>query len=395
MRLDNIRLRWSWIHHVAAVVIGSLAFPCAVSAQVLWSDEFDSGTAPDSRVWSYDLGAGGWGNSELQEYTSAPANVRVEGGQLVITAQQQLLKGGRRSFTSARIRSENKLTFQYGTVEARIKVPNLANGLWPAFWTLGNDFGSVGWPRSGELDIMEMGSAAAISAGVVNRRVGSAAHWEHNDGKADYGLFYDSPTDLTTDYHLFRMEWTPTRVSTFVDNNLIWQIDISSTSCTDCEEFHKPHFLIFNLAVGGTYPGITLSSGITAPLPADMRVDWVRVSDNGHTVLGGSAFNAPGVVTHVASITPGTAGTGPRKKATAAVVVHDEGGAPVAGAEVTGTFSGSHTQRVTAQTDANGVANLVTSVTSSTIGYTVCVDTVFKPGMAYDPASNVETCDAL
>ena len=138
-----------------------------------------------------------------------------------------------------------------------------------------------------------------------------------------------------------------------------------------------------------------LSSGITAPLPAEMRVDWVRVSDNGHTILGGSAFNPPGVTAHVASITPGTAGSGPRKKATAAVVVNDEGGGPVAGAEVTGTFSGSHTQRVTALTDSNGVANLVTSVTSSTIGYTICVDTVFKPGMAYDPASNVETCDGL
>ena len=79
MRLDNIRLRRSWVHNVVAGVICSLVFPCAVSAQVLWSDEFDSGTAPDSRVWSYDLGAGGWGNSELQEYTSAPANVRVDG----------------------------------------------------------------------------------------------------------------------------------------------------------------------------------------------------------------------------------------------------------------------------------------------------------------------------
>jgi hypothetical protein len=94
------------------------------------------------------------------------------------------------------------------------------------------------------------------------------------------------------------------------------------------------------------------------------------------------------------SITPGTAGSGPRKKATATIVVLDEGGAPVPGAEVTGTFSGSHDQTITATTDANGAAMLVTSTTSSTIGFTLCVNTVTKTGMTYDPAANVETCDA-
>ena len=379
--------------HAFLLLATLLALPSAASAQVLWSEEFNAGTAPNSSVWSYDLGAGGWGNSELQEYTSAPANVRVEGGQLIITAQQQVLKGGRRTFTSARIKTENKLTFQYGTIEARIKAPDLANGLWPAFWTLGNNFSTVGWPSSGELDIMEMGSAAAISAGLVNRRVGSAAHWEHNNGNADYGLSYDSPTDLTTDFHLLRMDWTPTLVSTYIDGNLIWQMDISSTACTDCTEFHQPHFMIFNLAVGGTYTGLTQPSGITAPLPAELRVDWVRVSDNGFTILGGSAIGSGGGSTHVGSITPGTSGSGPKKKATAAVVVLDQNGAAVPGAAVTGTFTGSHNQTVTAQTDAAGVANLVTSVTSSTIGFTVCVADVAKAGMTYDSAANVETCD--
>lgn len=370
-----------------------LGFPFAAAGQVLWSDEFNAGTTPDSNVWSYDLGAGGWGNSELQEYTNAPANVRLDGSNLVITAQQQLLKGGRRTFTSARIKTENKLTFQYGTIEARIKAPNLANGLWPAFWTLGNNFSLVGWPSSGELDIMEMGSAAAISAGVVNRRVSSAAHWEHNNGGADYGLSYDSPTDLTTDFHIMRMEWTPTLVATYIDNNLIWSMDISSAACTDCTEFHQPHFMIFNLAVGGTFTGLTQASSITAPIPAELRVDWVRISDNGFTILGGSAIGSSGVLTHVDSITPGTAGSGPKKKARATVVVLDENGAAVAGADVTGTFSGSHNQTITAQTNASGVADLVTSVTSGTIAFNICVGNVTKAGMTYDPASNVETCD--
>jgi len=389
-------IRWSRSSLIRGTLLMAalLGFPFAAAAQVLWSDEFNSGTAPDSNVWSYDLGAGGWGNSELQQYTSSPANVRVEGGNLIITAQQQLLKGGRRTFTSARLKTDSKLTFQYGTIEARIKVPNLANGLWPAFWTLGSNFSVDGWPNSGELDIMEMGSAAAISAGVVNRRVSSAAHWENNNGTADYGLSYDSPTDLTTDFHILRMEWTPTLVSTFIDNTPIWAIDISSASCTDCTEFHQPHFMIFNLAVGGTFTGQTLASSITAPLPAEMRVDWVRVSDNGFTILGGSAIGSGGgVLTHVDSITPGTSGTGPKKKARATVVVLDENGAAVAGADVTGTFSGSHNQTITAQTNASGVADLVTSVTNGTVAFNICVGNVSKAGMTYDPAANVETCD--
>ena len=148
-------------------------------------------------------------------------------------------------------RSEDKLTIQYGTIEARIKIPDLADGLWPAFWTLGNNFSSVGWPDCGELDIMEMGFADAIAAGIVNRRVGSTAHWEYNNGYAGYGLVYDAASDLNGGFHTYRMEWTPTLISTYVDNNLVWEFDISNPSSFGGEEFHQPHFLILNLAVGG------------------------------------------------------------------------------------------------------------------------------------------------
>ena len=155
---------------------GLMLLPMTATSQVIWSDEFDSGSAPNSAVWTAETGGGGWGNSELQTYTSDPANLRVEGGNLIITAIAS--EGGRgrpgsKTFTSARIKTEGKLTIQYGTIEARIKIPDLADGLWPAFWTLGNNFSSVGWPDCGELDIMEMGFADAIAAGVVNRRVGS------------------------------------------------------------------------------------------------------------------------------------------------------------------------------------------------------------------------------
>jgi beta-glucanase (GH16 family) len=268
------------------ILSGQGAF--AATGELLWSDEFNHGSVPDPAVWSHDLGNWGWGNSELQNYTDRPENARIEDGKLVISVIGE--PSGGSSFSSARIRTQDKLTFKYGTVEARIKMPDLADGLWPAFWTLGNNFSDVGWPACGELDIMEMGHSAAISAGTVNRRVGSTAHWENNGSHAQYGQSLLMPEDLDDGYHLFRMEWTPESVRTYVDGNPVWVMDISSPSCSDCTEFHEPHFVILNVAVGGNYPWIHSPSGITAPLPADMQVDYVRIYDNDHTELGGSSI---------------------------------------------------------------------------------------------------------
>lgn len=384
---------WQTISRSLTLAVILLTLPSIASAQLLWSEEFDTGTAPNGDVWSYDLGAGGWGNSELQEYTNDPANVRIEADHLIITAQEQILRGNRRKLTSARIKTEDKLTVQYGTIEARIKVPDLADGLWPAFWTLGNNFSQVGWPACGELDVMEMGSDAAITEGVVNRRVYSTAHWEHNNGNAAYGLSYDSPSDLDGSFHIFRMEWTPSLISTYVDNNWIWSIDITPGSCTDCSEFHQPHFIILNLAVGGSFTGLTRASNITAPFPAELAVDWVRIYDNGFTVLGGTSIGGGSEFTHVDSIVPGTSGGGPNKRATAAVTIRDENGAPVEGASVSGTFTGSHNETVAATTSASGVANLVTSVRNRNASFQICIDDVVKSGVTYDLAANVETCD--
>jgi beta-glucanase (GH16 family) len=264
-------------------ISGNIAF-----AQVLWSEEFDTGTSPDPSIWSYDLGASGWGNSELQEYTRASQNVRIEDGNLVIAVQKT-----DSGFTSARIRTEDKLTFKYGTIEARIKVPDLANGLWPAFWTLGNNFSEVGWPYCGELDIVEMGSSSAITAGLINRRVGSAAHWDNQGQWASFARSYDSPSDLDGGFHIFRMDWTPTQITTYIDDQQIWTFRIQIDTCADCSEFHRPHFMILNMAVGGTYTGLLSTGEITAQTPAEMLVDYVRISDNGFTVLGGSAAPEP------------------------------------------------------------------------------------------------------
>ena len=226
---------------------GSAAF-----GQVIWSEEFDTGTSLDPAIWSYDLGATGWGNRELQVYTSNSENVRIEDGNLVITVRETTHGENGSKFTSARVKTQEKLTFKYGTIEARIKVPDLADGLWPAFWTLGNNYRQVGWPYCGELDIMEMGSASAISAGVINRRVGSAAHWDNRGNWASFSRSLDSAIDLNDDFHVFSMDWTPTRITTYIDGQQIWTYYIQRDGCADCSEFHQPHFMILNIAVGGT-----------------------------------------------------------------------------------------------------------------------------------------------
>jgi beta-glucanase (GH16 family) len=262
--------------------------------QLLWSDEFDTGTTLDPNTWSYDLGDSGWGNQELQNYTNDPDNVRLDNGNLAINIRSTG-EGENRQFTSARVRTQDKLTFKYGRIEARIKMPDLADGLWPAFWTLGNNFSQVGWPYCGELDIMEMGSASAITAGVINRRVGSAAHWDNDGTWASYTRSYDTASDLDDGFHIFSMDWTPERITSYIDGQQIWTFYIKDDACASCNEFHQPHFIILNTAVGGTYTGLLSADQITAALPAEMLIDYVRIYDNGFTELGGSSLPEPSV----------------------------------------------------------------------------------------------------
>lgn len=253
--------------------------------RIVWSEEFNIGNKPDPDVWSYDLGAGGWGNQELQEYTDLPENVRVEDGHLVISARRK--DEGKDGFTSARIHTHDKVEIQYGVLVASIKIPDLAKGLWPAFWLLGSDFTEVGWPACGELDIMEMGHHKAKKK--VNRRVGSAAHWEHENEHATYGLSLDAPDDLDDGFHIYRMYWTPEMVVTHVDGEQVWVFDIRKESCTDCSEFHQPFYILLNLAVGGTYTDIFDKEDISAQFPAEMRVDYIHLYDFGDTKLSGRA----------------------------------------------------------------------------------------------------------
>ncbi|MCO1336055.1 family 16 glycosylhydrolase [Microbulbifer sp. OS29] len=269
---------------IAVAIVGACASSLANSKTLVWEDEFN-GNNIDSSVWTYDVGNSGWGNNELQTYTANTENAYLEDGNLII----QALQNDDGSFTSARLKSLGRMTYKYGTIEARIKLPDLDAGLWPAFWQLGGDYGQAGWPACGELDILEAGMAEALDADTVNSQISGAFHWWHESedytGQADYGQSknlvddFGSSTDLTEGYHIFGMTWTPDSIAMWVDDEANEIISIGSEDPA-FDEFRQHHFLILNLAVGGIFPEIYTNSEITAPMPAKMYVDYVRIYDN-------------------------------------------------------------------------------------------------------------------
>ena len=238
----------------------ALALTCAAGAhaqtyQQVWSDEFN-GTAVNTSNWAFETGGGGWGNNEKQYYQAS--NATVANGELVITARKQPVGG--MPYTSARLKTQGLKQFAFGRMEARIKVP-LGQGLWPAFWMLGANIGSVGWPYCGEIDILEQVNADSRCYGTV--------HWDNN-GHAQYGGNVATTPNV---YHVYSVEWTPTYIRWFVDGAKYHEITITNGT-GGTEEFQRPFFLLLNLAVAGDWPGQTVDE---SKLPATMNVDYVRV----------------------------------------------------------------------------------------------------------------------
>ncbi len=263
-----------------AGLAASSVTPDAHAQTLVWQDNFD-GPGIDGNKWTYDVGTGcqigicGWGNNELQYYTSRPENARIENGVLVIEARRENFEGS--AFTSARLKSEGRMHFKYGTLEARIRTPEVGNGLWPAYWMLG----TIGvWPGRGEIDLMEAGSAAAIADGMANRRIGAAVHWDYNGSQADYGHDYDSPSDLHTAFHVYRLTWDPQFIRVSIDGQQYFEFAISDIEGGSLHEFHQQYYLLLNLAVGGTYTGVGSAAGVTAPLPGRLEVDYIRLYQN-------------------------------------------------------------------------------------------------------------------
>jgi beta-glucanase (GH16 family) len=255
-------------------VENSPTFPPSTGWTISWSDEFSSadGSMPDPSKWTYDLGGGGWGNQELESYTSRPQNVQIQNGNLVITAQQETFTGTdgiTRGYTSARLKTQSLFSQAYGRFEARIKIPK-GQGIWPAFWLLGNDIGTIGWPKCGEIDIMEnIGREPGINHGSLH---GPSVVAPTSDLTATTVL----PTGhgFADDFHIYAIEWEPGGVRFYVDSANYATFTPSQWPAGGQWVFDHPYFIILNVAVGGSWPG---SPEATTQLSQQMLVDYVRV----------------------------------------------------------------------------------------------------------------------
>ncbi|HSU56823.1 MAG TPA: family 16 glycosylhydrolase [Candidatus Dormibacteraeota bacterium] len=235
---------------------------------LVWSDEFNQpdGSSPNSANWNYDTGGGGWGNSELENYTSRTNNVRIQNGQLIIEARQESFQGS--SYTSGRIKTENHISWAYGRLEARIKIPR-GQGIWPAFWTLGTNITSLNWPTCGEIDMMEnIGKEPTIVHGT--------AHGPGYSGGNGIGGPYSLPGSGTfaDGFHNYAIEWTTNSIKWFVDNVQYFSIVPTRLPSGGTWVFTAPQFIILNVAVGGQWPG---NPDGTTVFPQQMLVDYVRV----------------------------------------------------------------------------------------------------------------------
>ena len=226
---------------------------------LVWADEFNTDGTPDPSKWGYDIGtgSGGWGNNELEYYTSRPENVIVQNGVLKIKAIKENYSGS--AYTSARILSKNKFAFTYGKVEVRAKLP-AGIGTWPAIWLLGSDIDTNGWPNCGETDIMEHRGSE------LNKIFGTLHYPGHSGSNANGNT--KVITNATTEFHVYRLDWTAGSLNIYVDDQLYHTVANSAAI-----PFNHNFFFILNVAMGGNFAGSVdpLFSNST------MEVDYIRV----------------------------------------------------------------------------------------------------------------------
>lgn len=237
----------------------TLVVTVTVVSSVVWSEEFDTPGAPNPAKWGYDIGAGGWGNNEVQYYTSRLDNAVVENGMLKIILKKESYGGS--AYTSAKLLSRGKYSFKYGKVEVRAKLP-AGGGTWPAIWMLGDNHSSVGWPACGEIDIMEhVGNQ-------LNKIYGSLHHPGHAGGNGNPDGSTVMISNVTTEFHKYSLEWSSTTIRFFVD-------DVSYYTFTNTSSlpFNQNFFFILNVAMGGNHGG-TIDPAFTT---GTMEIDYVRV----------------------------------------------------------------------------------------------------------------------
>jgi len=237
----------------------------AQNYQLIWSDEFN-GTFVDQSNWVFETGNNnGWGNNELEYYTNRIDNAYLDNGNLVIKALKENYGGN--NYTSARIKTQGKFSVKYGKIEARIKLP-YGKGIWPAFWTLGDaiSFPSTGWPKCGEIDIMEMTGGGTYG----DKTIYGTAHWDDNGHKQAGSSYRLSSGSYSDGFHVFDIVWDSQKIIWHMDGIQYYRIDLIPT----LSELQESQFILLNLAVGGNWPG---NPDITTVFPQTMVVDYVRV----------------------------------------------------------------------------------------------------------------------
>ncbi len=231
-----------------------------------WSDEFNSSPINTSN-WNYETGCTGWGNAEWQNYTAGENSfITTDAGNSVLVIEARQTTGGQCGYTSSRMTTRGKREFTYGRIEARLKLPQ-TQGIWPAFWLLGNDIGTVGWPNCGEIDIMEhVGFEPTLTHG--------AMHGPGYSGATPIGGTFNLGEVVNVNYHVYAIEWTADMVRWYVDNNNFYSVTRAQVQQYGPWVFDHPFFIILNVAVGGTWPGYP---DATSVFPQRMYVDYVRV----------------------------------------------------------------------------------------------------------------------
>lgn len=277
-----------WVLCTLALVVSAQDY------QLVWNEDFTDG-ALDNAVWNIEVNGDGGGNNELQYYCQKGVSVGVEpttGKQcLILTATKEDYQG--KKCTSGRVNTLGKMTYTFGRIDARIKFPQTANGLWPAFWQMGNNYDQVGWPKCGETDIIELGHQNAFSKGTQDRYFNGAMHvgrrWDQVWSDAQDATWAYSVEDT---FHIVTMIWTPTSVDMYMDkdahpeNEAYFHADLEPNEDADYNRqlvFGKPNFIIANVAVGGNFPGLFDINKITALAngPRSMYIDWIRIYQRG------------------------------------------------------------------------------------------------------------------
>ena len=267
--LCGIILLYSW-HAAAQAAASSAAIP---GWTLTWSDEFNGpdGSPVDGSKWVPETGGNGWGNQELEYYTPRAQNAIQQGGNLVITVIAEKYTGPdgvTRDYTSARLKTLGKFSQKYGRFEARIKIPK-GQGIWPAFWMLGDDIENAGWPKCGEIDIMEnIGKEPALVHGTIH---GPGYSGEHGIG-SPFAL--PDKASFADDFHIYAVEWEPKAIRFYVDDHLYATRTPAEIPKGAKWVYNHSFFMLLNVAVGGGWPG---NPDSTSVFPQTMLVDYVRV----------------------------------------------------------------------------------------------------------------------